>query len=462
MILKGSQRGGARSLAVHVLNAKDNDHVRVHDLRGVAATTAYGAFCEMEAVAAGTHSTKPFFSVSFNPPLKATLTTEQFETAFALVEKKMGLENCQRVAIWHEKNGRMHAHVCYSIIQPVTKMDRRFDQPQEIETLAAIKLGLYKRKLNECSKELFLKFGLELPKGYQQGGKADELNYDRQTWQQCARLEEDPRDLKALVAATLRHSDSARAFSQRLEEQGLFLARGDKRGFVLIHHTGEILALSRYSGLKAKELRDRLGDPAQLPTVEQAQSIRMERMTKALHQMHEDLKTKHQQDWQPFKKRVHALKTRQREERRSLAQAQQNRSKEEHLIRANRLRKGLTGWWDRFTGQHGRTVERNQQELEQCQRRDHAERDTLIARHLQERREIQKDIDRTKQQHAREREQFRAKMGFLFSLDSSQKMRGITKDHMQERDDKRQQQHEADRGTGRERTRSQGPEEPSL
>jgi hypothetical protein len=461
MILKGSQRGGARSLALHVLNDKDNDHVRVADLRGVAATTAYGAFCEMEAVAKCTHATKPFFSVSFNPPKNATLTTEQFETAFALVEKKMGLENSQRITIWHEKSARMHAHVVWNVVQPVTKTDRRFSEPQEVETLAAVKLGLYKRKLNECSKELFLQFGLELPKGYQQGGKADPLNYDLKTWQQCARLDEEPRDLKALVSATLRHSDGVRAFSQRMEEQGLFLARGDKRGFVLIHHTGEILALTRYSGLKAKDLRDRLGDPAQLPTVEQAQSIRVERLTKALYQMQLDLKTKHQQDWQPFKKQAHALKTTQRQERRSLAQAQHNRTKEETLIRATRLRKGLTGWWDRFTGDHGRTVERNKQELDQCQRRDRAERESVIARHLQERREIQTDIDRMKQQHARERQQFRAKMGFLFSLDSA-KMRGITKDHIQERDDKRQQQHEADRGTGRERTRSQGPEEPSL
>lgn len=449
-------------MALHLLNAKGNDHVTVHELRGVASTTAYGAFQEMEAVSKGTHATKPFFSVSFNPPPNATITTEQFEMAFAAVEQKMGLENCQRVVIFHEKSARLHAHVAWSVIQPVTKTDRRFSEPQEVEKLAAVKLGLYKNKLQEVSRDLYLRFGLQMPKGYEKGGKPDELNYDRQTWQQCTRLDEEPRDIKALVSSTLRHSDSVRAFSQRLEEQGLFLARGDKRGFVLIHHTGEILALTRYSGFKAKELRDRLGDPAQLPTVEQAQSIRVERMTKALHQMHEDLKTKHEQDWQPFKKRVHALKTRQREERRSLAQAQQNRSKEEHMIRANRLRKGLTGWWDRFTGDHGRTLKRNQQEQEQCQRRDHAERDTLIARHLQERREVQKDIDHMKKQHAREREQCRAKTGFLFSLDSS-KMRGITKEHMQERDEKRQEQREADRGTGRgrERTRTQGPEDPT-
>lgn len=461
MILKGAQRGGASSLALHVLNDKDNDHIFVHSLRGVASTTAYGAFREMEAVASATKSTKPFFSVSFNPPPNASLTTEQFEEAFALVEQKMGLENSQRVVIAHEKNARLHFHVCYSIIQPVTKTDRRFSEAQEVEKLAAVKLGLYKHKLSECSKELFLRFGLELPKGFREKGKADPLNYDLKTWQQCARLREDPRDLKALIGGTLRHSDSARAFSQRMEEQGLFLARGDKRGFVLIHHTGALLALTRYTGLKAKDLRDRLGDPAQLPTVEQAQSIRVDRMTKALHQMKADLRAKHERDWQPFKKQVHALKMRQREERKQLQQKQDTRTKEETLIRANRLRKGLTGWWDRFTGDRGRTLTRNQQELENCQRRDRAEREALIAKHRQERRPIQAEIDRTKQEHTRERQQFRNKMGFLFSLDS-EKMRRTTKDHLNERDEKRQEQREADRGgTGRERTRTQGPDDPS-
>ena len=36
MILKGSQRGGARDLAVHLMK-EENDHVEVHALRGYAS-----------------------------------------------------------------------------------------------------------------------------------------------------------------------------------------------------------------------------------------------------------------------------------------------------------------------------------------------------------------------------------------------------------------------------------------
>lgn len=464
MILKGAQRGGASSLALHVLNTKDNDHVRVHDLRGVAATNAYGAFREMEAVASATNSTKPFFSVSFNPPPHASLTTEQFEEAFALVEQKMGLEQSQRVVLFHEKNARIHAHVCWSVIQPVTKTDRRFSEAQEVEKLAAVKLGLYKHKLNECSRELFLKFGLEMPRGFQEKGKADPLSYDRHVWMQCQNLKEDPRDLKALVRSAYQQSKSAKGLKQRLEEHGLFLCRGPHDKFLMIHHTGKVMALTRYTGLKAKDLREHLGNASELPVLEQAESDRVKRITTALHRMKDDLRAKHERDWQPFKREVHALKLRQRQERKQLQQKQDARTKEETLIRANRLRKGITGVFDRIIGHRGRTITRNQQELEQCQRRDHAEREALIAKHRQERRPIQQDIDRMKQEHTRERQQFRTKMGFLLSLDASEKDRNATKDHIQERDADRREQREADRGTtgrGRERTRTQGPEDPS-
>jgi len=34
MLLKASERAGGRALATHLLNAHDNDHVEIHELRG--------------------------------------------------------------------------------------------------------------------------------------------------------------------------------------------------------------------------------------------------------------------------------------------------------------------------------------------------------------------------------------------------------------------------------------------
>jgi len=37
VILKGSQRGGARQLGLHLMNIQDNEHVEVHEVRGFMA-----------------------------------------------------------------------------------------------------------------------------------------------------------------------------------------------------------------------------------------------------------------------------------------------------------------------------------------------------------------------------------------------------------------------------------------
>lgn len=54
MILKGSQRGGARQLATHLLRTDENDHVEVVSLRGFVSGDLRGALREAEAVARGT------------------------------------------------------------------------------------------------------------------------------------------------------------------------------------------------------------------------------------------------------------------------------------------------------------------------------------------------------------------------------------------------------------------------
>jgi hypothetical protein len=75
MILKGSQRGGGANLAAHLTNTRENDHVDIAEIRGLAGDDLRSAFAEIEATAQGTRATQPFFSVSFNPPEEALLQT---------------------------------------------------------------------------------------------------------------------------------------------------------------------------------------------------------------------------------------------------------------------------------------------------------------------------------------------------------------------------------------------------
>ncbi|WP_195820671.1 hypothetical protein [Roseobacter sp. MH60115] len=106
MILKGNIRGSGTELARHLMNARDNEHVELHDLRGFVSDDLHGAMQEGEAVARGTRSTKPFFSLSLNPPENEDVPIEAFETAIGQIEIQLGLENQPRAIVFHEKEGR--------------------------------------------------------------------------------------------------------------------------------------------------------------------------------------------------------------------------------------------------------------------------------------------------------------------------------------------------------------------
>lgn len=54
MILKASQRGGAKQLGLHLLRMDDNDHVEIHEIRGFTSYNLIGALKEAQAVSQGT------------------------------------------------------------------------------------------------------------------------------------------------------------------------------------------------------------------------------------------------------------------------------------------------------------------------------------------------------------------------------------------------------------------------
>ena len=68
MILKASERGGGKQLALHLLNTSDNEHVELHEIRGFVSGDLLGAMQEAHAVSKGTRCQKFLFSVSLNPP----------------------------------------------------------------------------------------------------------------------------------------------------------------------------------------------------------------------------------------------------------------------------------------------------------------------------------------------------------------------------------------------------------
>lgn len=205
MILKASQRAGAAALGLHLLK-DENEHVEVHEVRGFCAETVMGAFKEAQAVARGTRCKQFLFSVSLNPPESASVPVAAFERAIERIEEQTGLSGQPRVVVFHEKEGRRHAHAVWSRI--------------DADTMTARPLPFFKQKLNAVSKGLYLEHGWELPRGFRDKEQRDRGSFDLAHWQQCKRMGRDPKALKEAVQSCWAGSDDRKSFESALEKRG--------------------------------------------------------------------------------------------------------------------------------------------------------------------------------------------------------------------------------------------------
>ena len=251
MILVASQRGGPKALAAHLLNANDNDHVTVRELRGFVANDLPGAMLEVAAIARGTKCTQPLFSLSFNPPKEAEASIGAIMEAVERAETTLGLTGQPRAIVIHEKNARRHAHVVWSRIDG--------------QEMRAINMPFFKTRLAALSKELFLENGWELPEGHRTNGWKNPLNFTLAEWQQAKRHDLDPREIKQVFRNAWERSDGLAGFGQALEEHGYYLAKGDRRSIVATDLHGEVYSVSRWTGLKSKDVAARLGQGEGLP-----------------------------------------------------------------------------------------------------------------------------------------------------------------------------------------------------
>src|SRR3546814_19842374 len=110
MILKASQRSGAKQLGLHLMKTEENEHVEVHEVSGFMSDDLMGAMKEAHALSLGTKCKQFLFSVSLNPPVGESVRIEVFEKACEVSDERLGLKGQPRMIVFHEKEGRRHAH----------------------------------------------------------------------------------------------------------------------------------------------------------------------------------------------------------------------------------------------------------------------------------------------------------------------------------------------------------------
>lgn len=388
MILKASQRAGARQLAVHLSNERDNEHVSVHELRGFAANDLHGAFTEAQAIAKGTKCKQFLFSLSLNPPPGSKASEADFEKAADAAEKALGLDGQPRAIVFHEKEGRRHAHVVWSRI--------------DAATMRAVNLSHFKRKLTALSKELFLENGWTLPEGLRQNGGKSPLNFSLAEWQQARRTGRDPREIKDTFRDAWKRSDSLKALGAALAERGYFLAQGDRRGVVAVDVDGEVYSVSKWAGVKVREARAKLGEAA-LPSLDAVQAEIAGLVTDKLKGFAGDARAKQQSELAQLRSEIDDLRKAHAAQRQQLTERQQERWQRETQERADRFRAGLRGLWDTLTGRARGLRIINEREALLGLQRDRRERDALILSQLEARQPLQARLTAKRIAHVSER-----------------------------------------------------------
>ncbi len=386
MILKASQRGGGKQLGLHLMKTEENEHVEVHEIRGFVSNDIVGALKEAYAVSRGTRCKQFLFSVSLNPPPATRVPVETFENAITRIEERNGLSGHPRIVVFHEKEGRRHAHAVWSRI--------------DAESMTAKNLPHFKLKLRDLSRELYLENDWKMPRGLMNSFEADPRNFTLKEWQQSKRMGRDARDLKEMMQECWAVSDTHAAFAQALKARGVTLAKGDRRGFVALTSEGEVLSVARYVGKKTKDVKVRLGNPEHLPTVSAARAELAKDLSLTFKRHLREADEEKRRDLVPLTTQRQAMAAQQRQERASVHVQQEQRWAAETRARMERFAPGLRGLWSRLTGKHAQVQRQNEREAYEGLIRDREQRQALIDSQMTDRQALQHQIRGVRERHA--------------------------------------------------------------
>ncbi|WP_430415635.1 relaxase/mobilization nuclease domain-containing protein [Parasphingorhabdus sp.] len=389
-------------MALHLMK-DENEHIEVREIRGFVSDTVMGALNESYALSKATRCKQFMYSMSANPPPDKNITADDLVSMIDRAELRLGLTGQPRVIVIHEKEGRRHAHCVWSRII--------------VNEMKAVPMSHDHRVLTNLTRDIILERGWKLPDGLVDKRLRDPLSFNLAQWQQAKRIGKDPRAIKAALQDAWALSDSKPALINALQERGFKLAQGNKGRIVVIDHRLEVYALYKWSNQKTKAIKARVGDPSQLPTVDETKDRIRTEMRGTARRLQSDVENRSKAAQDKFEARRKALVTKQKTHREALKQQQAMQFQAANKIRQARFRAGISGVWDKLRGEHRRVRTQNEHEAYTQSRQHQQARDALVFRHLRERQQIE-----------------------IFKLRHRDKAQGLTRQLEQ---DRRQYQHAA-------------------
>lgn len=251
MIIKGGSRGGPQQLADHLRRTDTNERVEVLELHAGTDDLA-ATFRDWQVLSEATRGSKGLYHVNIDPDARYAMTPDQWARAVEVLEQELGLTGQPRAVVMHEKKGRQHIHVVW--------------QRTDLETMTLREDGFNYDAHERASLRMEQEFGHEhVPGKHAKRDREKQPEFPRAEithaeWQQAERAALSIDERKAQITAIKESCDSGPAFRAALDEAGYVLARGDRRGFVLVDAEGEVHVLGRQIGMRAAEVKAFMAD----------------------------------------------------------------------------------------------------------------------------------------------------------------------------------------------------------
>tara|TARA_R110000823_G_scaffold198080_5_gene329185 strand:+ start:452 stop:2317 length:1866 start_codon:yes stop_codon:yes gene_type:complete len=250
-----------------------------------AAPTIEAALLEYQLLATHLTSAKHgLYETSLSPRHNETLTHQQWEQAVDILADQLGLSGQPRIVVLHQKNGREHVHAVF--------------QRTDTETMRVISDSHNYPAHELAARQIEKTFDLEPSFGVftrEQDEPRPEQTFTRAEHQKAERTGISAEERKAEITELYREAKTGREFIDNLEENGYYLARGDKTNiFMVVDPQFEAHRLSTcLKGVKMSEVKALLHPlkPSNFETVETCKR----RLTEQSHVLEEadKLREKH-------------------------------------------------------------------------------------------------------------------------------------------------------------------------
>ena len=259
MIAKGNLHAHGGKLAAYLQTGKDGERAEVIETRGFLDDDLREGFRQVQVMAAQvTKCEKPFFHAYVRLPEGEGIERDTWLQIADRMEKELGFTGQPRAVAFHvAPDGDRHLHVAWSRV--------------DFEREKAIDPGLFKLKLKNLCRDMEVDYGLQQvanDRGPEQPKAAK-----RPEFEEARRHRVEIDETRQVIRDCYSRTQDGPGFMAALAAEGMRLAQGDRRDFVVLDEAGGKHALGKpLCGEPAAAIRQKLGEAfkAELPTIGEA------------------------------------------------------------------------------------------------------------------------------------------------------------------------------------------------